>query len=226
MEATRERTFEPGTGLPGRVWQARPSRPVDLGRRGGRQLPARWPSPGSRELHAAFAFPICLGSEVLGVIEFFSREIRPPGRGPAADVRHHRGPDRRNSIDRRRSEEERGHAAAPSCEQADCRPRTSSWPCSATSCATRWPRCATRPRSCAVRGVSDPAIARIQRDHRRVRSGTWCGWWTTCSTSRGSPAAGSSCGASGWRWRTSSTRAVEAAAAAHRGAEPRAARWT
>jgi C4-dicarboxylate-specific signal transduction histidine kinase len=30
------------------------------------------------ELHAAFAFPILLGGEVLGVIEFFSREIRQP----------------------------------------------------------------------------------------------------------------------------------------------------
>ena len=36
------------------------------------------PSPPGEGLHAAFGFPILLGADVLGVIEFFSNEIRRP----------------------------------------------------------------------------------------------------------------------------------------------------
>ena len=38
----------------------------------------RGPIAEREGLHAAFGFPILLGGEVLGVIEFFSREIRQP----------------------------------------------------------------------------------------------------------------------------------------------------
>ena len=38
----------------------------------------RGPIAEREGLHAAFAFPILLGGDVLGVIEFFSREIRQP----------------------------------------------------------------------------------------------------------------------------------------------------
>jgi hypothetical protein len=38
----------------------------------------RTPVAARERLHAAFGFPILLGGEVLGVIEFFSREIRQP----------------------------------------------------------------------------------------------------------------------------------------------------
>jgi PAS domain S-box-containing protein len=73
---SREFTFVPGLGLPGRVWSSlEPEYIPDV-------VPdENFPrvSIAEREgLHAAFGFPILLGGEVLGVIEFFSREIRQP----------------------------------------------------------------------------------------------------------------------------------------------------
>jgi signal transduction histidine kinase len=73
---SREFTFVPGLGLPGRVWSSlAPEYIPDV-------VPdENFPraSIAEREgLHAAFGFPILLGGEVLGVIEFFSREIRQP----------------------------------------------------------------------------------------------------------------------------------------------------
>jgi PAS domain S-box-containing protein len=73
---SREFTFGPGLGLPGRVWSSlKPEYIADV-------VPdENFPraSIAEREgLRAAFGFPILLGAEVLGVIEFFSREIRQP----------------------------------------------------------------------------------------------------------------------------------------------------
>jgi GAF domain-containing protein len=76
VDATKQTTFPPGVGLPGRVWSSRkafwmPHLGVDesfqraaLAAKGG--------------LHGAFAFPIVLGSEVIGVMEFFSSGIHSP----------------------------------------------------------------------------------------------------------------------------------------------------
>jgi diguanylate cyclase (GGDEF)-like protein len=80
---TRERTFEPGVGLPGRVWQSgRPAWIPDVVR--DDNFP-RAPLAARCGLHAAFAFPIKLGEATTGVIEFFSREIREPDR-PLLDM--------------------------------------------------------------------------------------------------------------------------------------------
>ena len=73
---SREFTFVPGLGLPGRVWSSlEPEYIHDV-------VPddnfPRAPIAEREGLHAALGFPILLGGEVLGVIEFFSREIRPP----------------------------------------------------------------------------------------------------------------------------------------------------
>ena len=69
-------TFIPGIGLPGRVWSRHePAYISDV------VHDTNFPhaSIAAREgLHAAFAFPILLGGDVLGVMEFFSREIRQP----------------------------------------------------------------------------------------------------------------------------------------------------
>jgi signal transduction histidine kinase len=74
--ASRERTFTAGVGLPGKVWLSRKPRYIsDLVREANFQ---RTPVAARERLHAAFGFPILLGGEVLGVIEFFSREIRQP----------------------------------------------------------------------------------------------------------------------------------------------------
>src|SRR5712672_1449863 len=73
---SREFTFVPGLGLPGRVWSSlEPEYIPDVV--SDENFPRG--SIAEREgLHAAFGFPILLGGEVLGVIEFFSREIRQP----------------------------------------------------------------------------------------------------------------------------------------------------
>jgi PAS domain S-box-containing protein len=73
---SREFAFVPGLGLPGRVWSSlEPEYVPDV-------VPdenfPRGPIAEREGLHAAFGFPILLGGEVLGVIEFFSREIRQP----------------------------------------------------------------------------------------------------------------------------------------------------
>jgi PAS domain S-box-containing protein len=73
---SRESTFMAGIGLPGRVWSSHePAYIPDVVR------DANFPraSIAAREgLHAAFGFPILLGGDVLGVMEFFSHEIRQP----------------------------------------------------------------------------------------------------------------------------------------------------
>ena len=73
---SREFTFVPGLGLPGRVWSSlEPEYVPDVVP--DQNFP-RAPIAEREGLHAAFGFPILLGGEVLGVIEFFSREIRQP----------------------------------------------------------------------------------------------------------------------------------------------------
>jgi PAS domain S-box-containing protein len=75
-KASRETTFVPGLGLPGRVWSSlEPEYVPDVVP--DKNFP-RGPVAEREGLHAAFGFPILLGGEALGVIEFFSREIRQP----------------------------------------------------------------------------------------------------------------------------------------------------
>jgi C4-dicarboxylate-specific signal transduction histidine kinase len=73
---SRDSTFVRGSGLPGRVWSSRePTYIPDV------VYDANFSraSIAAREgLHAAFAFPILLGGDVLGVMEFLSHEIRQP----------------------------------------------------------------------------------------------------------------------------------------------------
>ena len=73
---SRESTFTPGTGLPGRVWSSREPVYISDVVHDASFLRA---SIAAREgLHAAFGFPILLGGDVMGVMEFFSREVRLP----------------------------------------------------------------------------------------------------------------------------------------------------
>ena len=73
---TATSTFEPGVGLPGRVWEHRqPSWIPDV------TEDTNFPRAAVAErvgLHAAFALPIMQGGRVQGVLEFFSRDIREP----------------------------------------------------------------------------------------------------------------------------------------------------
>jgi two-component system, sensor histidine kinase and response regulator len=73
---TRARTFAPGEGLPGRVWQqVQPIWIEDV------TCDTNFPraSIAAQEgVHASFSFPVVLGSEVRGVLEFFSHQIQRP----------------------------------------------------------------------------------------------------------------------------------------------------
>jgi PAS domain S-box-containing protein len=68
--------FPKGVGLPGRIWQT--GKPVWIPNvKKDRNFP-RAPLADRAGLRAGFGFPIQIGEEVLGVIEFFSQEIRQP----------------------------------------------------------------------------------------------------------------------------------------------------
>ena len=73
---TRNRRFASGIGLPGRVWQM--AQPVWIPDVLHSDNFPRAPLAGSVGLHGAFGFPLILGPRVLGVIEFFSQEVREP----------------------------------------------------------------------------------------------------------------------------------------------------
>jgi len=73
IERTRHTLFERGEGLPGEVW--RKDKPCWVPQLSGSYIP-RSPLAMELGLHSAFAFPIRLGEEILGVIEFFSDEIK------------------------------------------------------------------------------------------------------------------------------------------------------
>jgi PAS domain S-box-containing protein len=71
---SRTRRFEPGVGLPGRVWaSAQPTWIYDVVV--DSNFP-RAPFAARAGLHGGFAFPVVLGQDVLGVMEFFAREPR------------------------------------------------------------------------------------------------------------------------------------------------------
>jgi diguanylate cyclase (GGDEF)-like protein/PAS domain S-box-containing protein len=73
---SRTRTFDPGEWLPGHVWAyAAPQWLPDVRRE--QEFP-RLRAAAAAGLRSAFAFPISLGNEVLGVFEFCSRSVRRP----------------------------------------------------------------------------------------------------------------------------------------------------
>ena len=73
---SRATTFAPGVGLPGRLWAGRrPAFILDVFQ--DANFP-RAPVAAREGLHSAVGFPILVGGDVFGVMEFFSREIREP----------------------------------------------------------------------------------------------------------------------------------------------------
>jgi PAS domain S-box-containing protein len=74
--ATRAATFPKGVGLPGRVWRRKEPAWIPNVIQDSNFPRARSAAAGG--LHGAFGFPIMAGPEVIGVIECYSREIRPP----------------------------------------------------------------------------------------------------------------------------------------------------
>ncbi|HXG60034.1 MAG TPA: PAS domain S-box protein [Planctomycetota bacterium] len=73
---TRRRAFGSGEGLPGRVWACGEPRWIEDVTEDP-NFP-RAPSARADGLRGAFAFPVRTGAGVLGVVEFFSREVRRP----------------------------------------------------------------------------------------------------------------------------------------------------
>jgi PAS domain S-box-containing protein len=101
--ASRRTAFSPGIGLPGRVWAAgRPAWIPDVLQ--DANFP-RAPIAAGENLHAAFGFPIVLGGQVLGVLEFFSCEIRQPDEDSLATMATI-GSQVGQFIERKRAEEE------------------------------------------------------------------------------------------------------------------------
>lgn len=76
VSVTLETTFEPGVGLPGRVWESgQPVWVTDVLL--DKNFP-RAPLAAKEGLHAAFCIPVCFGGNTVGVIEFFSKQIEEP----------------------------------------------------------------------------------------------------------------------------------------------------
>jgi len=101
--STRDSTFPPGVGLPGRVWSnAQPAWIADVTR--DPNFP-RAPIAAKDRLRGAFGFPIRSGGKVIGVMEFFSREIREP-EPDLLEMFDAIGSQIGQFIERRRAEEE------------------------------------------------------------------------------------------------------------------------
>ena len=73
---SRKRTFEKSVGLPGRIWST--TKPAWIPNVARDDNFPRAAAAASSGLRGAFGFPILLGEEVVGIMEFFSREIRQP----------------------------------------------------------------------------------------------------------------------------------------------------
>lgn len=76
MRTTRETTFQPGVGLPGRVWAAGQAVWIEDVLR-DENFP-RAAVARTAGMHGAFGFPIRLGGDVLGVVEFFTDRVATP----------------------------------------------------------------------------------------------------------------------------------------------------
>src|SRR6266536_1397432 len=76
--ASQGRTFESGVGLPGRIWKS--GSPVWLADVTSDSNFPRGPVAARIGLRSAFGFPVMLGRNVFGVLEFFSRESQEPDR--------------------------------------------------------------------------------------------------------------------------------------------------
>lgn len=73
---TRGRAMDHGQGMPGRVWAT--GQPAYIPQLSTDDNFPRVPYAMEDGLTCGFAFPIALGDEILGVMEFYSREIREP----------------------------------------------------------------------------------------------------------------------------------------------------
>lgn len=80
---SRELQFGPGSGLPGRVWES--GAPVWVTDVTVDDNFLRGPEAKRAGLHTAFAFPVVRGEEVVGVLEFLTRDKRTADEGVLSD---------------------------------------------------------------------------------------------------------------------------------------------
>ena len=94
--------FPVGVGIPGRAWAE--GGPIWVNDVAGLARSDRVRNTARLGLHAAFAFPILLPSGVLGVMEFFSREVRRPDE-PLLELMQSVGSQLAQFIERTHAEE-------------------------------------------------------------------------------------------------------------------------
>jgi PAS domain S-box-containing protein len=103
-EASRKRTFVRGTGLPGRIWATGASDWIsDIA--ADDNFP-RGAFAAKAGLGSALAFPVMVGPEVSGVLEFFSHEILTPDQS-LLDIVNSIGNQIGQFVERKRAEAER-----------------------------------------------------------------------------------------------------------------------
>ncbi|HEX5709524.1 MAG TPA: PAS domain S-box protein, partial [Pyrinomonadaceae bacterium] len=106
---SRARRLSPGEGLPGSVWQTRsPAWVRDVL---ADETFTRTEGARRDGIHAAFAFSVFVRGEVIGVIEFFSREVREPDAALLAIVVP-LGGQIGQVMERKRAEDERARLQA------------------------------------------------------------------------------------------------------------------
>jgi PAS domain S-box-containing protein len=98
------REFARGDGLPGRTWER--GEPLWVEDLAADQTFPRAELAARAGLHAAFAFPVLMRGETVAVLEFFSREMRPPDEALLA-MMSHVGSQMGQAIERQRAEAER-----------------------------------------------------------------------------------------------------------------------
>ena len=106
---SRGRTFLKGEGLPGRVWAN--AKPLWIQDVIDDKAFLRMTFAAKAGLHGAFGFPILLGNELLGVIEFFSCQRFEPEEG-LVNMMTAAGSQIGQFIERKRSEEALRHSEA------------------------------------------------------------------------------------------------------------------
>ncbi len=105
-EESRRQTFTEGVGFPGHVWALK--KPAWLTDITSSNFP-RAPFAERAGLHGAFAFPIRLRDEILGVMEFFTRDVREPDE-PLLQMMETVGSQIGQFIERKAAEEELRHS--------------------------------------------------------------------------------------------------------------------
>ncbi|MCC5656596.1 response regulator [Nostoc sp. XA010] len=100
---SRQTTFAPGIGLPGRVWTS--VEPVWIADVVEEQHFVRSQIAAQADLHGAFGFPIRSGKKIIGVITCFSHEIQRPD-PDLATVMNSIGEQVGQFIERKQAEEE------------------------------------------------------------------------------------------------------------------------